>query len=137
MTSKAKTVAFWAVFVCVGVALWLVVGRHTERKVTYSEFLASVESGRISGVTILSSNSGAVTALCRLTDRSSVRTVLPTDYRDALRAMQDKRVNIEIRDSSLEPLRLLVNTMPFLVLLGFWFFMYRKLRNGPRQGLSR
>jgi hypothetical protein len=49
--------------------------------------------------------------------------------------LQNKQVNIEIRDSSLEPLRLLVNTIPFLVLLGFWFFMMQRLRKDPRQRL--
>jgi len=136
MSSKGRTAAFWIILIAVGGTLWMVVsGRHTERKLTYSEFLASLESGRVAGVTILGSTSGTVPAICRLADGSTVRTVLPADYRDALRAMQDKRVSIEIRDSSYEPLRLLINTLPFLVLLGFWFFMYRKLRNGPRQGL--
>lgn len=137
MTSKAKTAVFWAVLICVGVSLWFVVGaRHREPMVSYSQFLASVQSGRIASVTILGTNSGAVPAICRLTDGSSVRTVLPSDYRDDLRAMQEKLVNIEIRDSSSEPLRFVINAAPFLVLMGFWIFMMRKFRNGPRQGLS-
>jgi len=82
----------------------------------------------------MSSNFGAYPAVCRLKDGSAVRTVLPAAYGDALRAMQEKRVSVEIRDASTDPLRLLINTTPFLALLGFWFFMFRKLRNGPRQG---
>ena len=137
MSSKVKAAVFWISLIFAAVALWLVVsGRHTERKVTYWEFLASLESGRVTGVTILGSTSGAVQALCRLADGSTVRTVLPADYRDALRAIEDNRVNIEIRDASYEPLRLLINMTPFLVLLGFWFFMMRKLPNGPRPRLS-
>jgi hypothetical protein len=61
-----------------------------------------------------------------------VRTILPEAYGDALRAMQEKLVNVEIRDSELP--RILLNSAPLLILLGFWFLMYRKLRNGPRQG---
>jgi cell division protease FtsH len=135
MSSKARVAVFWTILICVAGALWMVVaGRHAEPKVSYSQFLTSVESGRIASVTIAGNNLGAIPAVCRLKDGSTVRTVLPSDYRDALRAMQDKLVNVEIRDSELP--RILLNSAPFLILLGFWFLMYRKLRNGPRQGLS-
>ena len=136
MSPKTRIAVFWTVLICVACTWWMVVaGRHPEPKITYSQFLASVESGQVASVTIMSSNSGAFPAVCRLKDGGTVRTVLPAAYGDALRAMQEKLVSVEIRDTSSEPLRLLINTTPFLVLLGFWFFMYRKLRNGPRQGL--
>ena len=136
MSPKTRVAVFWAILFCVAGTLWMVVaGRHPEPKITYSQFLASVESGQVASVTIMSSNSGAFPAVCRLKDGGTVRTVLPAAYGDALRAMQEKLVSVEIRDTSSEPLRLLINMTPFLVLLGFWFFMYRKLRNGPRQGL--
>jgi cell division protease FtsH len=133
MSSKVKIAIVSALVVGAAGIFWVASGPHAGRKATYSEFLASVESGRIASVTILGSNPGAVPAICRLTDGSTVRTVLPADYRDALRAMQDKRVNVEIRDFEL--LRILLNASPFIVLLSFWIFMMRKLRNGPRQGL--
>ena len=64
-----------------------------------------------------------------------MRTVLPSDYRDALVAMQDKLVNIEIQDSSSGPLRPILNAAPFLLLLGVWsFLVIRKFPNGPRRG---
>ena len=136
MSSKGRTAVFWVVLVCVGATLWMVVsGRHTEPTMTYSQFVASVESGKVASVTIIGSNSGAARATCRLTDGSTVRTLLPSNYGDALRVMREKQVSVEIRDITSDPLRLLLNTTPFLVLLGFWFLMMRKLRNGPRQGL--
>lgn len=132
---KFKGVLVGAILVCGAAVLWLADKQRAEPTLTYSQFLASVESGQVASVTILSSNSGAVRADCGLTDGSVVQTVLPSDYRDALRTMQEKSVNIEIRDSSSDPLRLLINTTPFFVLLAAWFFMMRRMRNGPRQGL--
>jgi ATP-dependent Zn protease len=134
MISRAKIAIISAVLVSVAAVFWVTASRRSEPKVTYSQFLASLQSSQVASVTIMSSSSGAFPAVCRLKDGSTVRTILPAAYGDALRAMQEKLVNVEIRDSSTEPLRLLINTTPFLVLLGFWFFMYRKLRNGPRQG---
>jgi hypothetical protein len=40
----------------------------------------------------------SVQATCRLTEGNTVRTVLPSDYRDAMVAMQNERVNVEIRE---------------------------------------
>ena len=72
---------------------------------------------------IMGSNSGAIQAICRLKDGNAERTVLPSDYRDAMVAMQDKLVNVEIRDSSSGPLHLVMNATPFLLLLGIWIFL--------------
>jgi ATP-dependent Zn protease len=94
---------------------------------TYSEFLERVQTGQIAGVTVMGGNSGAVEALCRLKDGNTVRTVLPRNYRDALIAMQEKLVDIEIRDASSGSLRLLLNATPFFLLVGVWvFLMIRK-----------
>jgi hypothetical protein len=134
---NAKAAIAAATAVIVAATIWVAAQKShgAEPRLTYSQLLASVQSGQVASVTIIGSNSGAARADCRLKDGSTVRTVLPSDYQDALRAMQEQSVSIEIRDFSSDPLRLLLNTTPFLVLLGFWFFMLHKLRNGPRQGL--
>jgi hypothetical protein len=82
-------------------------------------------------------NSGAIQAICRLKDGNAVRTVLPSDYRDALVAMQNKLVNVEIRDSSSGSLRLVMKATPFFLLLGVWILLaIRKFPNGPGQSIS-
>lgn len=103
---------------------------------TYSEFLGQVSNNRVASVVVTSGNEGAVEATVHLKDGAVVRTVLPSDYKDALRAMQEKLVNIEISGSSSEPIRLLINMTPFLVLVGIWFvLMTRKFPNGFKQNL--
>jgi hypothetical protein len=131
---KFKGVLVGAILVSGAAVLWVADRDRAEPKLTYSQFVASVESGQVASVTITGSNSGAH-ATGRLTDGSTVRTILPADYGDALRVMQEKQVSVEIRDITSDPLRLLINTTPFFVLLAAWFFMMRRLRNGPRQGL--
>jgi ATP-dependent Zn protease len=90
---------------------------------TYSEFLQQVRTGQVASVVIDAKNSGAVHATCSTKYGKTVRTVLPADYADALKTMQERLVNIEIRDSFSEPLRLLRNATPFLLLLGVWIFL--------------
>jgi ATP-dependent Zn protease len=137
MSSKAKIAIICAVLICVAGVLWMATtSRRSSATLTYSQFLEKVRTGQIASVIVLGSNSGAVQAICRLKDGNAGRTVLPSDYRDALVAMQDKLVNVEIRDSSSEPLRLLINAMPFLLLLGLWIvLLILKFPNGPRQSV--
>src|SRR2546425_6990115 len=131
MSSRGKIAITCGVLVCVAGVLWMTTtGQRSLTTYTYSQFLDQVHSGQVAGVVVIGSNSGAVEATCWLKDGKAARTVLPSDYKDALLAMQDKLVNIEIRDSSSEPLRLLMNATPFLLLLGVWVvLMIRKFPN--------
>ena len=125
-----------AAAVCLAGLLWMAAeSRRGQTRLTYSQFLEQVRAGQVAGVIVIGSNSGATQATCRLKDGNTVRTVLPADYRDAMVAMQEKLVNVEIQDSSSGPLRFFINATPFFLLLGVWiFFMMRKFPNGPWQG---
>jgi ATP-dependent Zn protease len=134
MNSKAKIATICAVLIGVAGVWWMATAsQRSLPRLTYSQFLERVQAGQIALAIVTDSNSGAMQAICRLKDGTAVRTVLPSDYRDALVAMLDKQVNVEIRDSSSEPLRLLIKATPFFLLLGVWIFlMIRKFPNGPR-----
>ena len=107
MNSKAKTAIFCAVLICVIGVLWMTTaGQRPLTVVTYSQFLERVRTGQIASVIVMGSTSGATEAICQLKDGNTVRTVLPLDYRDALQAMQDNHVGVEIRDSASGPVPL-------------------------------
>lgn len=135
--SKPKIAILCAVLMCTVGVVWLATAnRRSLTNLTYSQFLQEVRMGQVASVILIERNSGAVQATCKLKAGNTVQTVLPSHYKDALMAMQDRQVNIEIRGSS-EPLRLLMNATPFLLLLGVWIFlMIRKLPNSPRQTLT-
>jgi ATP-dependent Zn protease len=135
MSSKGKIAITCAVVICVAGVLWMAItGQRSLTTYTYSQFLEQVHSGQVASVIVIGSNSGAVEATCRLKDGKTVRTVLPSDYRDALVAMQNKLVSIEIRDSFSGPFPLLIKATPFLLVLGIWIYlMIRKVPKGPRQ----
>jgi hypothetical protein len=121
MSSKRKVAITCGLLVIAGGALWMTTkGQGFQTTYTYSQFLDQVHRGQVASVVVTGSKSGPVEASCRMKDGKGARTVLPPDYRDALIAMQDRLVDIEIRDPSREPLRLLMNATPFLLLLGVW-----------------
>ncbi|MCU1275041.1 MAG: ATP-dependent metalloprotease FtsH [Bryobacterales bacterium] len=135
MKSKARIAIICAVVICLAGVLWTTGSGRRQTKLTYSQFLEQVRAGQVASVIVTGSNSGATQATCRLKDGNTVRTILPSDYRDAVLAMQDKLLNIEIQDSSSGPLQFFINATPFFLLLGVWIFLViRKFPNGPRQG---
>ena len=136
MKSKARNAIVGAAVIFLAGVLWTTASRSDLKMLTYSQFLDQVRAGHVASAIVMDRNSGATQATCRLQDGSAVRTVLPSDYKDALVAMQDKLVNIEIRDSSSGLLSSVLNAAPFLLLLGVWIvLMIRKFPNGPRQGV--
>ena len=137
MTLKAKIAVIGAVLICAAGVLWLATASQRPlTTLTYSQFLERVRGGRVASVIVIGSGSGAIQATSRLKDGNTVRTVLPSDYRDAMAEMQDKVDNIEIRRSSSGPLRLFLNATPFFLLLGVWIFLLiRKYPNSIRRGV--
>lgn len=129
MDSNAKTLVFWLVLVAVAVLIFAVVRTNDgpkTAKLTYSQFLQEVQDGHVAGAIIEDGGSGASRATLQMKDGKTLRTVLPPDYRDAMNAMQQKSVNVELRESSGSSI--LWNASPFVALLILWFFMMWKVQ---------
>jgi cell division protease FtsH len=132
MDTSTKSIIFWGVLVAVAALLWAVVHNGPSGpnpvKATYSQFLQQVQAGQVSKATIEAAQSGANSVTYSLKNGSRIGSVLPHDYRDALEAMQQKMVDVEIRDASTQWPRVAANASPFLILLGFWFFMMNRMK---------
>jgi len=129
MNKRAKTIVFWIVLLAVAALVFAVVrSRPTPMKATYSQFLSQVQSGEVLKATIENAHPGASPVAYSLKDGTRRETVLPPDYRDALDAMQQKLVNVEIEDSPQWP-RFVADAAPFLILLGFWSFAMGQMRH--------
>jgi ATP-dependent Zn protease len=121
MSSKAKLATACAVVIGLAGVVWMTISRQPSvPMLTYSQFLEQVRSGRVASVVVKGGNPGSTPAICRLKAANTVRTVLPSDYRDALAVMVDHGVDVEIRNSSSDAVRLVVKASPFLLLLAVW-----------------
>jgi ATP-dependent Zn protease len=137
MNQRAKTIVFWTVLLVVAALLFAVVrSRPTPLKTTYSQFLAQVQSGEVVKATIDNAHSGANPVEYSLKDGTHLESVLPANYRDALDAMQQKLVNVEIEAGPQWP-RFVANSAPFLILMGFWFFALWQMRRRDAGSDSR
>ncbi len=136
MNSNVKTAIFWIVLICVAVLLWQVVRTaktRPERELTFTDFVNDVEAGRVKKVVI----SGTEVRGTYKDDSAGLRTLIPSNYPDTYKLLQEKGVNIEIKEvNSGNWISLLVNASPFILLLAFWIFMMRQMQSGGNKALS-
>jgi cell division protease FtsH len=134
LKNKIKIAVFAAALIGALFLAWIVGDRRGgQSTISYSQFLQQVQAGRVAEVKIWADNSGADAASVRLKDGTIARTVLPSHYSVALDAMQRAMVNVVIQDASTNPIRLVINAAPFLILLAFWilFMANRQWLGGP------
>jgi cell division protease FtsH len=131
MDSKSKSIVFYGVLVCVAVLMWAVMrNQHSSANANYSDLLQQVQSGQVSSAIIVAGHTVTDRVTYRLKNGNELQTVVPSRYRELLDTLQQNKVNIEIReDAPSQWLRILANSSPFLLLLGFWFYAMRRLSN--------
>jgi cell division protease FtsH len=137
MNSNIKTFVFWVVLICVAVMVWAVIytgGAKREEALTFTQFLSEVEAGRIKQVTITGNE---VKGVFRDDSTKNLRTLIPLNYPDLYKTLRERGVNVEIKEAtSGNWVSLLVNAIPFVLLLAFWIFMMRQMQSGGNKALS-
>ncbi|MBI3665575.1 MAG: ATP-dependent metallopeptidase FtsH/Yme1/Tma family protein [Acidobacteria bacterium] len=127
MNSTIKTAIFWVVMICTAVLLWSVVKSGSpgrEKTLTFSQFLDEIQAGNVSDVTI--ANGNQVSGKLK-NSPLQLRTVIPANYPDIYKLLQEKKVNIEVKEAqSNNWITLLVNAS----------FMMRQMQTGGNKALS-
>jgi cell division protease FtsH len=136
MNSNVKTAIFWVVLIMVVVLLWTVVKqgqKRAERQPSFTEFIADVEAGKVKSVTI----TGMELRGTYRDDNLALHTTVPPNYPALYDLLRTKNVNVEIKEASSGNLvSVLVNAIPFVLLLAFWIFMMRQMQSGGNKALS-
>jgi cell division protease FtsH len=130
MKLSAKNAVFVVVLMVVATLVGAIVKTRTaQATTTYSQFLQQVESGQVRSAVIAATREDANRVTYELTRGGTLQTVVvPSDYRKILDLMQQKMVDIDIRDGDLQWPRIVMNASPFLILLAVWFVMMGRLR---------
>ena len=135
MNSNVKTAIFWVVLVCIAVLLWTVVKTNAGRQVSelsFTDFVKQVEAGRVVEVTISGTEVSG-----KLQGNTEIRTVIPAGYDKIYDLLTEKNVVTRIKEpSSGNWVTILVNAVPFVLLLAFWIFMMRQMQSGGNKALS-
>ncbi|MBZ5668120.1 MAG: ATP-dependent zinc metalloprotease FtsH [Acidobacteriia bacterium] len=136
MNSAVKNIIFWIVMAVTALLIWAVVKSSTGERVrdlTLTEFTTEVNKDNIRDVTIVGTD---VTGTFKK-DSSHFKTTIPANYPDIYKTLQDKNVNVIIKDNSGSSwMTWLANGLPMILILGLWIFMMRQMQSGGNKALS-
>ena len=136
MNSNVKTAIFWVVII-MGVALVFTVVRtgqkRADRQLSFTQFVRDVADKKVQSVTI----TGMEVHGSYRDDNGGLHVLIPTNYPDIYKLLQDNGVNVDIKEAnSSNWVSVIINTVPFLLLLAFWIFMMRQMQSGGNKALS-
>ncbi len=135
MNSNVKTAIFWVVLIMVVVLLYTVVRtgqKRAERQLSFTEFVKDVEESKVKHVTIT-----GMEVRGTYNDGTGLHTLIPANYPNIYTTLKEKGVDVDIKEASSGNLvSVLVNAIPFVLLLAFWIFMMRQMQSGGNKALS-
>ena len=126
-------------------ALWLVISlmvillfnmfhqpQRSSLETTYSQFLASVQKGEVTQVTIQGDH-----VFGTFVDGKTFKTFVPRDS-DMIKILRDQGVNIQAKPEEEPPwyMNVLVSWLPMLLLVGVWIFFMRQMQMGGGKAMS-
>jgi cell division protease FtsH len=136
MNSSVRNAVLWLVILCLVVLVWAVFkgSKPPGAQPKFSDLVQQVEQGKVDSVT-LNSSTGDISGKYKNGDE--FHSVILTNYNDFTKELLDKGVAVKVeKDNGGNWVSLLVNAIPFVLLLGFWIFMMRQMQSGGNKALS-
>ena len=101
----------------------------------YSEFIAQVDEGNVQTVTLATSSTGNIAIAGKMDDGKAFRTTAPPSTNVADRLIgKGVQVSVKAEEQSSFWLIMLVNSLPFLLILGIGFFVMRQMQKNAGGG---
>ena len=122
------------VMVVVVAVMWNFSSRfqNKETPISFSEFIAWVDSGQVARVTITGNELVGVSQA-----KENFRTNIPLQYEGLVNRLIDKKVVVQAKEPTASPwATLLLSWAPILLLIGFWIFFMRQVQSGGNKALS-
>ncbi|HYP14526.1 MAG TPA: ATP-dependent metallopeptidase FtsH/Yme1/Tma family protein, partial [Bryobacteraceae bacterium] len=134
MNSNVRNAVIWLFIICVGVLIWFVVksGKGGDEPMAFTDFMNQVEQGKVRKVDISNTQVKG-----ELSNGGRLTTTIPLNYPELYKTLREKGVVVNIRDAgSGHWVSILINAIPFVLLLAFWIFMVRQMQSGGNKALS-
>jgi len=136
VNSAVKNIIFWVVMAVTALLIWAVVRSSTGERVrdlTFTEFTNEVNRDNVREVTIAGTDVSGVLKK----DNAKFKSAIPANYPDLYKTLQEKNVNVIIKDSSGGSwVTWIANGLPMILLLGLWIFFMRQMQSGGNKALS-
>ncbi|HMO02970.1 MAG TPA: ATP-dependent zinc metalloprotease FtsH [Oligoflexia bacterium] len=136
MNQAFKNPAFWILFGLVVLMFYSVSRQQSGARLElpYSEFLNQVEEGLVASVTIEGNN---ITGQ-RKEKKERFKTIAPQQDDKLIEVLRSKKVVINVEQPAEQAWYtvVLVNLLPFLILLFIWFYFLHRMQMGAGKGFS-
>ena len=134
MNPNFKNFAVWLIILVMLMGLFQVFQSSTVQtnsvEKSYSQFISDVDAGNVRVVTIVED-----VLYGTLTDGTKFETMLPSNV-DVVSRLESRGVEISVKAKESSPFWaiLLSSWLPFLVIIGVWFFFIRQMQGGGKGG---
>ncbi|NBR54294.1 MAG: ATP-dependent metallopeptidase FtsH/Yme1/Tma family protein, partial [Rhodobacteraceae bacterium] len=130
---NARNIVFWVVLFLLVLALFNVFsgssGTMQSQSRSYSDFVAAVENGAVSSVTL-----DGERALFRGADGKDYVAIIPGDA-EVTTLLIDKNIPVKAEAQEQSGLQtFLIGLLPFLLLIGVWIYFMNRMQGGGRGG---
>ncbi len=136
MNTVVRNIIFWVLMLVFALVIWKGVissSGSAVRDLTFTDFTNEVGKDNVREVEI--DGTEATGTLKR--ENAKFRTTIPANYPDLYKALQEKSVNVKIKNSSANSwVAYLVNGLPILLLVVIWVFFMRQMQTGGNKALS-
>jgi cell division protease FtsH len=141
----SKTLAFWVIVILIPVAFLQLTngGRSDAAEIDYTAYRQQVERGNVANVTfqgeryLIGEFNSAIPAgrAPRVAKRFSVK--LPPEVADEeVTLLRDRGVRVAAEEPRTSLSGVLVTFLPYLLLIGFWIFLFRQMQAGGNKAFS-
>ena len=130
-----RNFAFWIIILILLLALFSAFkgpsGGESNTEISYSEFLAGVDEGKVSAVTIQENNIAG-----QMTNGTSFQTYAPYDA-SLIDKLNEKGVDINAKPVESSAFgTFLLSWLPFIILIGIWIFFMRQMQGGGGKAMG-
>src|SRR5215831_17059876 len=136
MNSNVRNVVLWVIVLCLVVLVWVAFknSKPSGENPSFSDLVQQVKDGKVEQVTL-----NAVTGdiIGKYKTGGDFRSTVPPTYNDFTTLLLEHNVRAKVeKDNGGGWVNLLVQAVPFVLLLGFWIFMMRQMQGGSNKALS-
>ncbi len=139
----SKTLSFWILILLIPVILIQLTGAKSEasKPISYTDYRGELESNNISKITITAGKTGNGTFKQPATIQGqpvknfSVRFPVENSEHE-VDALNQHNVSIDAKDASVSVTAWILNFVPWLLLIGFYLFLFKQMQAGGAKAFS-